>query len=283
MSSTLPAFARLEQEHGSVIRGFLAERRTRDPDSQSARPSIIGFVEGNATLVDALAKSLDAKAYVNARVDRIRLRGAGFALDCDRLPEGTIEAPQIIIATPAGAAATLLEPLEPQAAAALRAIESPPLAQVVLAYPRSSIGAALDGFGFLACRDEGVRSLGAVWNSVIFHGRCPDTEVLLTVFLGGATDPEIAQCGDADLARIAHKDVSRVMHISGAKPKVIAGFRWAAAIPQFTVGHRERLASIMTGVGRIPGLSLVGNYLKSPSVADCVGQAEAAAQALAPA
>jgi oxygen-dependent protoporphyrinogen oxidase len=283
MQSTLPALVRFEKEHGSVIRGFLAQRRTRDPRSLSARPDIIGFADGNATLVDALAKSLDGRAYANARVSRIRLRGAGFALDCDGLPERTIEAAHVVIATSADAAAVLLEPLEPEAAAALRAIESPPLAQVVLAYPRSSVGAALDGAGFLACRDEGVRSLGAVWNSVIFRGRCPDEEVMLTVFLGGATDTAIAQCSDTDLARIAHGDVSRVMNIKDAKPKLIAGFSWAAAIPQYTLGHQQRLAAIAAGVGRVPGLALLGNYAKSPRVADCIGQAGELAQAITPA
>jgi protoporphyrinogen/coproporphyrinogen III oxidase len=283
VSSAAPALVRLEKEHGSVIGGFLAQRRQRGPGGSSTRPDIIGFADGNATLVDALVKSLDAKAYATARVERIRQRGAGFALDCEGLPERSVEAPQIIVATPADAAATLLEPLEPQAAAALRAIESPPLAQVVLAYPRASIGAALDGFGFLTCRNEGARSLGAVWNSVIFQGRCPDDEALLTVFLGGATDPSIARCSDADLVQIAHRDVSRIMSISDAKPKVIAGFRWTAAIPQYTIGHQRRLATIIAGVGRIPGLALIGNYLRSPRVADCVEQAEEAAQALTPA
>jgi oxygen-dependent protoporphyrinogen oxidase len=283
MRSTLPSLVRMEEEHCSVIRGFLAQRRASDPISVSARPEIIGFIGGNATLVDALVQSLEGRAYSGVRVERIRLRGAGFALDCDGLPERTIEAAHVIVATPAAAAADLLEPLEPAAAAALRAIESPPLAQVVLAYPRSSVGAALDGFGFLACRDEGVRSLGAVWNSVIFQGRCPDDEILLTVFLGGATDPSIAQCSDEELARIAHQDVSRVMNIAGAKPKVVAGFRWSAAIPQYTLGHRLRVATINAAVGRVPGLSLLGNYGKSPRVADCIGQAMALAQAIAPA
>ena len=281
--STLPALPRFEREYGSVIFGFLAERRARDSSRLSARSEIIGFADGNATLVDALAKALDGHAYANARVNRIGLRGAGFALDCDGLPERTIEAAHVIVATPAGAAAELLEPLEPEAAAALRAIESPPLAQVVLAYPRSSVGAALDGFGFLACRGEGVRSLGAVWNSVIFAGRCPDAEVLLTVFLGGATDPSIASCSDSDLVNIAHQDVARAMNIEASKPKVIAGFRWSAAIPQYTIGHGHRMALITARVGRIPGLALTGNYLKSPRVADCIAQAEELAQALTPA
>lgn len=279
--STLPALVRFEQEHGSVIGGFLAQRRAPSSGSPAARAETIGFVDGNATLVGALVKSLQGKAYASARVDQIRLRGAGFALDCDGLPERTIEASRVVVATSAGAAAVLLEPLEPAAAAALRAIESPPLAQVVLAYPRSSIGAALDGFGFLACRGEGIRSLGAVWNSVIFQGRCPDDELLLTAFLGGATDPSIAQCSDAELAHIAHDDVARAMSIS-AKPNVVAGFRWAAAIPQYTIGHDQRVAAISAAVGRIPGLSLLGNYGKSPRVADCVKQAEDLAQAITP-
>jgi protoporphyrinogen/coproporphyrinogen III oxidase len=282
VKSTMPTLVRFEQEYGSVIRGFFIERRTRDPRDASARPDTIAFTDGNATFVDALAQSLGGRAYANAHVNRIQPRGAGFALDCDGLPERTIEAAQVIVATSADAAAVLLEPLEPRAAAALREIESPPLAQVVVGYPRSRIGVALDGFGFLACRGEGVRCLGAVWNSVIFPGRCPDDEVLLTAFLGGSTDVAIAQCSDAELARVAHQDLSRVMKIGGAKPNVVAGFRWTGAIPQFTIGHGRRLVEIVAGVGRVPGLSLLGNYVKSPSIADCISQACELAQAIAP-
>ncbi len=195
--STMPALTRLEQEHRGVLRGFIVERfiaRGRiNSTAPSARSAPAGFDGGNATLVDALLESLQGSIYPSARVKRLSQRGAGFALECDGLPERVIEATRVIVATPAGAAADLLAPLEPEAVRELRAIEHPPIAQVVLAFPRANAGVPLDGFGFLACRGEGVRILGAVWNSTLFRGRCPDDEVLLTAFLGGATDPDIGQ------------------------------------------------------------------------------------------
>jgi oxygen-dependent protoporphyrinogen oxidase len=277
--SALPALVKFEREYGSVTRGFLAQRRElgRTPQARD----MIGFTGGNATLIDTLVGRLQSHAYTNARVTRIFQRGAGFALECDGLPERSIEAARVIIATSAGSAGYLLEPLEPGAAAALHAIESPPLAQVVVAYPRASVGVPLDGFGFLACRNEGVRMLGAVWNSVIFRERCPDDEVLLTAFLGGATDPAVAQCTDAELANIAHQDLLCTMHIrDDVKPKVIAGFRWASAIPQYAIAHEQRLAQIAKGMGRIPGLFLSGNYLDGARVADCIRRGQAFARLL---
>ncbi len=290
--STMPALVEFERTSGSVLRGFLARRRAGKTDGAAdkgigaadfSRPrSPISFTGGNATIINALAKDLEGRVYTGARVVKLIQRGAGFALECEGLPEGTIEASHVILATPAGTAADLLEPLEPQAAAALRAIEYAPVAQVALAYPRASIGVPLDGFGFLACRDEGVRVLGAVWNSSIFSGRAPDDELLCTAFLGGATDRAIGELDDEHLARVAHADLTGIMRISQTKPKVVSGFRWERAIPQYTLGHEERLAVIELAVSRIPGLRLAGNYLRGVSVPDCIRRANEIAAALYP-
>ncbi|MBV8281121.1 MAG: protoporphyrinogen oxidase [Candidatus Eremiobacteraeota bacterium] len=274
--STLPGMVRFEETHGSVIRGFLSQpKATVATRRQPSRT--IGFRGGNAQLIDALTAALQGSAYAGARVARIRQRGAGFALECDGLPEGTIEAARVIVATPAAGAADLLEALEPAAAAALREIEYAPIAQIVSAYPRGDIGVPIDGFGFLACRGEGVRILGAVWNSAIFTGRSPDDELLCTAFLGGALDAEIGALSDTELAQVAHTDLSRVMHIAPGTPKVVAGFRWAAAIPQYTIGHAQRVARIDAAAARVPGLFLIGNYADGVSVADCVRRARDAA------
>ncbi|HME82048.1 MAG TPA: protoporphyrinogen oxidase [Candidatus Eremiobacteraceae bacterium] len=287
--STMPALVDFERTNGSVVRGFLA-RRSRDGAADSRRPngaadfsrprSPISFKGGNASLITALATVLEGRIYAGARATKLRQRGAGFTLECEGLPEGTIEAAHVIIATPADSAADLLEPLEPQAAAALRAIEYAPVAQVAIAYPRAVLGAPHDGFGFLACRGEGVRILGAVWNSNIFAARAPDDELLCTAFLGGATDPAIGELDDEQLARVAHADLSQVMRIAPAKPKIVSGFRWERAIPQYTLGHEERLAVIESAVDRIPGLRLTGNYLRGVSVPDCIRRANEIAAAL---
>ena len=278
--STMPALVDFERTSGSVLRGFLARKRT-DGAADFSRPrGLMGFAGGNATLIAALATALEGRVYTGARVATLIQRGAGFALECEGLPEGTIEAAHVIIATPADSAADLLEPLEPRAAAALRAIEYAPVAQVAIAYPRAALGAPHDGFGFLACREEGVRILGAVWNSNIFAARAPDDELLCTAFLGGATDQAIGELDDEQLARVAHADLSQVMGIAPVKPKIVSGFRWARGIPQYTLGHEERLAVIESAVDRIPGLRVTGNYLRGVSVPDCVRRANEIAAAL---
>jgi oxygen-dependent protoporphyrinogen oxidase len=86
-------------------------------------------------------------------------------------------------------------------------------------------------------------------------------------------DPGIAALADEELASIAHADLSRIMNISNAKPHVVAGFRWNEGIPQYTVGHHERLERITAAVDRVPRLSLVGNYFAGVGVGDCLRQA----------
>ena len=271
--STMPALVRFEAESGSVVRGVLARPKKTVAVDFSRPRGPVSFASGNATLIDALAQSLFGHAYANARVTRIAQRGAGFTLECQGLPEGKIDAGRVVIATSAPSAAVLVDPIEPDAARALREIEYAPIAQVALAYPRSNVGVPLDGFGFLVCRGEGVIVLGAVWNSVLFPERAPSDELLCTAFLGGSLEPGIADLGDEEVARVAHADFSRIMNISKAKPHVVAGFRWSEGIPQYTVGHQERLERIKTAIDRIPGLSLVGNYFAGVGVGDCLRQA----------
>ena len=288
MRSTFPRTAEFERLHGSVIRGFLARSggftvAARSLSAPGAPPRLQsgGFADGNQTLIDALVARLGPSAYTNARVVALRQRGAGFMLECEGLPEGKIEAASVIVATSPERAAELVRHFEPGAAEDMQGIESPPLAQVVLAYPKASIGVPLDGFGFLARRGEDVRVLGAVWNSIVLPGRCPESEVLITVFLGGATDPGIQQCTDEDVATIAHRDLARVMRISRARPTVVAGFRWTNAIPQYTLGHDQRIARIRAAIDRVPNLYLIGNFLTGVSVADCISLARTAATKVA--
>jgi len=281
MRSAFPAIAELERRHGSVVRGYLSRERARKdatvamrrlgpPVRSPRRPQSGAFARGNQVLIDALVSRLGRAVYAGARVVALRPRGAGFMLECEGLPEKKIEAASVIVATSTADAAELLAPLEPGAAEDLRAIESPPLAQVVLAYPKASVGVPLDGLGFLAAPNEGTRVLGAVWNSVFMPDRCPEGEALVTAFLGGANDPSTAQCGDEEVASIAHRDLARVMHISQGKPNVVAGFRWSNSIPQYALGHEQRIARIRAAVDRVVNLHLIGNFLAGPGVADCI-------------
>jgi oxygen-dependent protoporphyrinogen oxidase len=184
---------------------------------------------------------------------------------------------QLIIATPAGAAATLLEIVSNELSALLNEIEYPPLAIVCLAYDRSAIRASLDGFGFLVAPGEPMNILGCVWNSSLFAGRAPNGFALLTVFLGGARSPQTARLADAELVSTVHSELRQVLGIS-SEPRVIAMTRYDRSIPQYNLGHAGRVKRIEAVLSSIPKLSLIGNYLHGVSTGDCIKEADRVAR-----
>ena len=110
----------------------------------------------------------------------------------------------------------------------------------------------------------------------MFPDRCPESEALVTAFFGGATDPSVAEQSDEELARQAHAELRSVMKIREAAPHIVAGFRWQEAIPQYNVGHAQKIRVITDGLARLPQVRLCGSYLKGPSVTDCIATSRAA-------
>jgi protoporphyrinogen/coproporphyrinogen III oxidase len=276
MRSAFPMIAALEREHGSVLRG--AAKRMRS--SGRGRRQSVGFRGGNDILPRALAAHLGSDFTVNAPVKGMWQRGQWMELLVGGHSDERVIAKSIVLATPAHASADLLDPLEAKAAAALRGVAHPTVVQISMAYPRSAIGVPLDGFGFLASRREGLKILGCVWNSAMFPDRCPPEEALVTAFAGGATDPAAAGQSDEELARAAHKDLQRVLKIKDSAPRIVAGFRWQEAIPQYDLGHADRLRVTEMLMKRLPNVHLCGNYLRGPSVAECIGLALEVARSL---
>jgi len=279
MASSFPQMLRLEREHGSLLRGMMARPKTKSGSKPPRRRSF-GFAGGNDVLVRGLAEHLAPDLRVNSPVTALWQRGAWWELLVGGKTDARVVAKSVVLATPASAAASLLEPLEPKSAEALAAFEYPTIVQIALVYPRTSIGVPLDGFGFLVPRTEGLKILGCVWNSAMFPDRSPSDEALVTAFLGGATDASVAALSDEALTRQAHEDLRQVLRIDDTSPRVVAGFRWQEAIPQYNIGHAERLAAVDKGLKRLPHVKLCGSYLKSPSVSDCIATARVALASL---
>jgi oxygen-dependent protoporphyrinogen oxidase len=100
--------------------------------------------------------------------------------------------------------------------------------------------------------------------------------VVTTNFIGGATDPEVVGLSDEELIRTVHDDLSKVLKIAG-KPRCLPIQRWPRAIPQYTIGHAERVAKLESALQQHSGLWIVGNYLHGVSLGDCVKDADARA------
>jgi oxygen-dependent protoporphyrinogen oxidase len=93
--------------------------------------------------------------------------------------------------------------------------------------------------------------------------------VLLTNFIGGATDPAAASLSEAELAAIVHREIAAILKVSG-DPEVRRVTRYSRAIPQYNLGHLERLKTIESAIASIAGLHAIGNYWRGPAIGACV-------------
>jgi protoporphyrinogen/coproporphyrinogen III oxidase len=261
-----------EKSEGSVIRGM--RRAAKSQKGRRERPTLLSFCNGNETLVRALSAKLGSKLRLGAEVLGIALRhetaASRFELRLRQAgTEETLIADRLVLATPADVAGVLLRDVNAALEPVLGGIEYAPVAVVSLGYRREDVAHSLEGFGFLAPRSSGLRALGCVWNSSLFPARAPAGHVLLTGFVGGATDPTAASLSAEDLSALLHRELAPVLQIRAA-PVFSHAQVYPHALPQYNLGHAERLQALERMRGNLPGLFFVGNYLRGPSIGNCV-------------
>jgi oxygen-dependent protoporphyrinogen oxidase len=142
---------------------------------------------------------------------------------------------------------------------------------VTLGFEKDDVSHDCAGFGFLAPRVSGLRTLGAIFPSGLFAGRAPEGWHSFTCFMGGATDPGAVELDDDALVAQVTEDLGRTVGARG-EPKVLSITRWARAIPQYTIGHVARVAEIERDAAA-SGIRLLGNFLHGVSVGECIAAA----------
>lgn len=284
LRSAFPRLHDAEKAAGSVTRGMMRAAKSRTGPRE--RPTLLSFRDGNETLVRALAAKIGARMRVNAEVIRIAMARAGTSEKFEVQVRGsgggeTLWADQLVMATPPDVAGRLLSEGNAELGRLLGGIEYAPVAVASLAYRRDDVGHSLDGFGFLVPRSSRLRVLGTVWNSSLFPGRAPEGFVLLTSFVGGATDPGVATLSNDALVSLVHGEIRDLLQARSA-PAFANVQIYRRALPQYNLGHAARLASIEKLRVSIGQLYFVGNYLRGPAIGSCVEQALAVASAIHP-
>lgn len=275
--SAFPSLYESEKAAGSIVRGML--RLAKAKKGPRERPTLNTFREGNETLVRALTKKLGSAVLTETRAKKIyRQNDGSLALS---LESGTakepVQAKSVIFATPTDVTGTILSQLDSSFESLLTSVEYAAVAVVSLGYRKSDVGHSLDGFGFLVPRSAGLRILGTVWNSSLFPGRAPEGHALLTTFVGGATDPSAAKLQREELSSLVHREIAPLLSIK--KGPIFSNITiWPRALPQYNLGHGDRLASIAKNLARFPGIYLAGNYLRGPAIGSCVEQAFSVAE-----
>jgi protoporphyrinogen/coproporphyrinogen III oxidase len=282
LPAAFPQLYKAAKSEGSVIRGMMRAAKTRKGPRE--RPTLLSFRGGNEMLVRALAEKIGSHLRLDAEVlgivarretqsvrFEVRFRQAGG--------DQIVVSERLLLATPADVAGALLRDVNAAFEPVLAGIEYAPVAVVSTGYRRGDVGHSLEGFGFLVPRSSGLRVLGSVWNSSLFPGRAPVGHVLLTSFVGGATDPGATELSSGDVAALVHREIAPILQIRAA-PAFSHAQIHRRALPQYNIGHGERLMALARLRGGLPGLLLVGNYFRGPAIGDCIDLGMEAAEAL---
>jgi oxygen-dependent protoporphyrinogen oxidase len=282
----------LEREYGSLIRGQILGARKRKKRGTVAkdRAKQVSFDAGLQVLTDALAESLGAALRLGAKVDRLSRNADGKWSVVSGSDGGLSDSfDHVILALPAHAMANLSiqsagggggeNPAAEADMSMFSEIVYPPVAAAVLGFRREDVADPLDGFGTLNPEVEGVNTLGTLFTSTLFPARAPAGHVLLTTYLGGTRQPELAEKPGDDILKLVMDDLESIYGVRG-NPEFVHVFTSQKAIPQYEVGYGKYLDFMEKIESAHPGLRIAGHCRDGISLSDSILSGEKVAEAI---
>jgi oxygen-dependent protoporphyrinogen oxidase len=286
VAATMPRFLEMERAHGSLIKAMLAHQKKQrikgKPNEQSSGARYGQFATlrgGMTTLVDSLSNRLPTGSIqLNSPVIRIAHDAErGWMIQTGGAQPNQREVDGIIIAAPAYHAAHMLADVDQGLAERLAEIEYASCAIISLAYRRDQIKNKLNSFGFVVPVIEKRRILSCSFSSIKYEARAPADTVLLRTYVGGAVQSDLLKNSDEQLLRIAKSELAQLLDISG-QPIMESLTRQTRAMPQYHVGHLDRVAVIEGRLEKLPALAISGSSLYGVGVPACIASGEMAAE-----
>jgi oxygen-dependent protoporphyrinogen oxidase len=284
LRATFPRFLELEQQHGSVVRGMMEAKKTGSTalSGQPRRTMFVSLKHGLGDLVTALTQRLteqgvELKLRTGVEALRVRSHELGrWMYDLILQGGSALSAESVVLATPAYVSADLLRPLSPIAGGVLDLIPYASTATIAMAFPRAMMS-EIEGFGFIVPRAEERDLIAATWTSLKWPHRAPVDQLLVRCYVGGVGREEILQLDDAALTAKVRAELAALCGVS-VEPTYTEVNRWWKAMPQYTLGHLDRLAQLDAAVSRYPGLILTGAGYRGVGIPDCIRDGAIAAE-----
>jgi oxygen-dependent protoporphyrinogen oxidase len=287
MRATMPQFLEMEREAGGLIRGYFASRK-KDAAAAARRASgarydqFVAPRDGMSSWIAALVDHLPADCLkLNSPVERL------LPPNAEPNSQWTIETSSerlsfdaVVCAAPAKVARNLLQPIVPAAASILGEIQYASSAVVAMVVNRADVKGRTDGFGLIVPRKEGRETLAISYTSNKYPGRVPDGEILLRIFLGGALNAGMIEKTDSQLLELATGELESILGWQGSQANWQAVIRWKEAMPQYLVGHNERLQQLNQHLSKYGSLHLCGAAYQGVGIPQCVRGARQAANRL---
>jgi len=276
INALFPRFVEAERKHGSLLKAFRPNPRTRNPKPGTRNPdgAFKSLPGGLTELVSALVKALPSGSIqLNTTVTRIAGPGPYVV---EREDGARLEARAVILATPAFVTAAMTRELDAELSRVCGEIPYASAATVALAFRRDQVAHPLNGSGFVVPRVEQTGILAGSWLSSKWPHRAPEGSVLLRTFVGGARDPRALEQSDRELVDVSMRALRPLVGISG-EPLFTRIFRWNRANAQHEVGHLDRVAVVDRAIARHPGIYVTGSGFRGTGIPDCVADGRATA------
>lgn len=265
VNAAFPAVVKLEKEYGGLFKGMMKKRK------KEAGPGgvLMSFKGGVSAFVKSLADFIDVNIKTDTPVKSIEKTEEKFLIYTTK--EDKEEFDNVILSTPAYESAKILNKVDSEFSVLLHDIEYSPISVVGLGY--SELKHNLDGFGLLTTTSSKKDVLGVLWDSSIFEDRADKGKKALRVMIGGQRNPDLALKNDEELKNIAIKGVKETMGIEEL-PETVYVKKWEKGIPNYRVGHLERMQKLFEKLKKYNGLYLSSNAYFGVGLNDCVGNSK---------
>jgi len=269
LGACFPRMEKMEKQYGGLMKAMLAIKKENKKSGGPAGPAghLTSFTGGLYTLIEHLHEALRENLRTNASVTSLTRDEDGLYAVKTETTTATFD--RVILAVPSYRAAAILDTLHPELADLLQDIPYANIAVICQGYKISEIGRPLDGFGFLIPSNQNRDILGSIWTSTIFPEQAPDGYALFRTMVGGARRNDLVELDKTALGDLTHRELSSILSIKGL-PDFQKIVKWHRAIPQYVIGHRNRLKQIDNYVAGLNNLYLAGNAYSGVGLNDAI-------------
>ncbi|WP_348269765.1 protoporphyrinogen oxidase [Edaphobacter paludis] len=274
VNAVMAPFVAMEREHGSLISAMQIRAAAKESNEDAVFTTL---QSGLGTLVDRMIAAIPkAWIHLGTAIHSIARDGDSWNVKTSSTQEAF---DAILMAAPVHVARTLLQPTDARAAE-LMEMDASSAVIVAFGFPEATEFSTPPGFGFLVPQDSGSRLLACTFVDQKFASRVPKNGKLVRAFFGGDAAERLMRCGNDEVASVARLELAPILGPL-PEPQVTVVRRWPKSLPQYAVGHIERMKELDEWLLKIPGLSLLGNGYRGVGLPDLIRDARTAARQIA--
>ena len=266
---TFPEFRQLEQKHGNLVKGMMAMQSMRTRSGANAEGQFAQLTGGLASLVDALVEQMPKNVSLHTSTEVLEVSYTDNVYVV-RIQGGTESYDRLVVTTPPKSYESFF--VGDAKFDELRHMEQSSCAIVIMSLPKSAFTKPLQGTGFVITRSTDTPLTACTYISSKWPQTTPQDKVVLRVFLGKPTDSTVDTHSEEELCALALSEIRKILEFKG-DPEWTEVVRLQKSMPQYEVGHKDRVATLMDHVQeQYPGLALIGTPFKGVGMPDGIKQ-----------